>query len=842
MLDKFLIVLLVVLTLASCHKDSLNEGETGSTTVPPGISLAKTGNILGIAYDQEGNPIPDAEVSLDNQSTTTDAFGVFRFKDIDLDPHGSFIKVAKDGYFLGSDVVYGGPEGTMYSRIMMISDEPTGTFDADAGGETSIIGGGKIVFAPGSIVDAEGNNYSGTVKVSAHLISSDDDHLYEKMPGALVGTNENGATVVLGTAGMVVAELHSSSGEKLNIKEGMTAEIRLPVGENLTSAPGQIDLWSFDENKGLWIHEGKASKNGNEYIAQVGHFSFWNCDLQYPLIKLKGRVLYEDGTPVKNAYINLQSQSLGAAGGFTNAEGYFCGKVPKGEELTLTIPYAYASECNHEPVTLGPFEADVMIDDIIIDLPDGLIYSGTVVCGGQPVENATVFYEYDGYPFVVNTDGDGMFVFDFLNCNIDHLNVRAYNPATGDAGPQMALDLVSQDGIVLEICSNCDFGVDLSLDTSIDSCETRVLRVDVTGLGTYTYAWSTGSTETSVNVDDGGVFCVTVTDEILGCEKIKCSEQSPFRPLDINFEVSYQCSNNTANIFLFLSGGYPPYTINLNGETILTDTVSYNVLPGDYNLEVTDKAGCTASTAVTIEERVPLSIDFTIEYNCNSAILTPVITGGLEPYSIAWSPSLNNDNTAYQSGTYCMTVSDEQNCYVQVCKEVDIPILDGELLVEGCSKNEFTVVNTYPEMVTFESSDNQVSIDLFPGENVINILDKKVLPSPYGTITTSEGCVLDGFLPMPLLVNETNDDIVYYTFDNDINSQNYGIFTIFPGELTLFTPLNGASPGGIIILDESFNVVTEIATEIENQPGTYYVVIVDGETGCYLYYEKVIVE
>ena len=38
--------------------------------------------------------------------TITDENGVFRFKNIGLDPNGTYIKARKTGYILGSDMIY----------------------------------------------------------------------------------------------------------------------------------------------------------------------------------------------------------------------------------------------------------------------------------------------------------------------------------------------------------------------------------------------------------------------------------------------------------------------------------------------------------------------------------------------------------------------------------------------------------------------------------------------------------------------------------------------------------------------------------------------------------------
>ena len=49
-------------------------------------------------------------------------------------------------------------------------------------------------------------------------------------------------------------------------------------------APETINLWYFDEENGYWKEEGQAIKDGNKYVAEVTHFTWWNCDILFDAI------------------------------------------------------------------------------------------------------------------------------------------------------------------------------------------------------------------------------------------------------------------------------------------------------------------------------------------------------------------------------------------------------------------------------------------------------------------------------------------------------------------------------------------------------------------------------
>ena len=64
-------------------------------------------------------------------------------------------------------------------------------------------------------------------------------------------------------------------GQKLNLKEGHTAEIVVQIDDSqLATAPNTITLWHFDEEKGYWKEDGVATKVGNKYVGEVSHFSW----------------------------------------------------------------------------------------------------------------------------------------------------------------------------------------------------------------------------------------------------------------------------------------------------------------------------------------------------------------------------------------------------------------------------------------------------------------------------------------------------------------------------------------------------------------------------------------
>jgi len=133
--------------------------------------------------------------------------------------------------------------------------------------------------------------------------------------------DKNKKRVILKSYGMLAVELESSSGERLQIADGKTARITIPIPTSIQSpAPASISLWYVDEKTGIWKEEGDALKTGTGYVGDVKHFTFWNCDVGSPAVKLSLTIQTPDGLPLAYSAVTLKSldSSYGHVDGFTD--------------------------------------------------------------------------------------------------------------------------------------------------------------------------------------------------------------------------------------------------------------------------------------------------------------------------------------------------------------------------------------------------------------------------------------------------------------------------------------------------------------------------------------------
>jgi hypothetical protein len=415
-------VLVFALSLfsSSCREDFESSSTSEEYSQQPVVTV--TGNVAGRVVDENQQPVANARISMGALSTETDADGLFVFQDAKMNQKGTFLKVEKSGYFLGSRRFFPNANVTSYVRVELLGKTTVGTFDAAAGGQVDLSSGGSVTFAANSIKTASGAAYTGSVRVAAKWLDPTSAAMPDQMPGNLQGINSELSEVALVTYGMMAVELTGTSGELLNIADGQTAELRFPLPASIRSnAPANIPLWSFDEAKGMWVEEGSAAKQGDVYVGEVSHFSFWNCDAPFPLVEIKGCVeapanSTAKGAPLANMLVRITYANNADAWpgyGYTDENGQFGGKVPKGEALILEI----LDECGEVIFSknIGPFEADTDLGCFEVALNSNSVHlSGTLLdCNNQPVANGFVKMHWGDHATVaIYTEADG--TFDFL--------------------------------------------------------------------------------------------------------------------------------------------------------------------------------------------------------------------------------------------------------------------------------------------------------------------------------------------------------------------------------------------------------------------------------------------
>jgi gliding motility-associated-like protein len=194
------------------------------------------------------------------------------------------------------------------------------------------------------------------------------------------------------------------------------------------------------------------------------------------------------------------------------------------------------------------------------------------------------------------------------------------------------------------------------------------------GTSPYTFAWSTSTssatfaTTASITGVTAGTYTVTVSDAN-SCTST--SSVTIFEPVVLaastvaNTNVSCNGGSN-GSATVSGTGGTTPYTFAWSNSS--TTATASGLLAGTYTVTLSDANSCTTTSSITVTEPTLLVSSIQVNQNVsifgtNDGSVTASGTGGILPYSFAWSNSATTAtiNNLF-SGIYTVTITDGNNC------------------------------------------------------------------------------------------------------------------------------------------------------------------------------------
>jgi hypothetical protein len=416
---QILLVLLVLsIAFSSCNpNDDDTTNTNNNTNFSENFGAKADRDFIGQVVDTNNQPIPNVAVKIGTSTVQTDMNGVFIINQANVNERFAYITAKKAGFIDGSRAMVP-TNGKNNVRIMMIPNTPLATIQSGVASEVALSSGTKVVF-DGAFETEAGVAYSGSVAVAMFHLAASNENISSLMPGMLYAQATDGSAKVLETFGMMQVELKGSAGQKLQIAKTHTAQINMTIdASQLATAPSSIPLWHFDEENGYWKQEGSATKLGNKYVGTVSHFSWWNCDAQFPTVTLTVKVVDTNGNPISNLLVGLTY--FNERTGVTDNNGQVSGLIPANQTLTLNV-YTL-SQCSNLPIntmSIGPFSVNTVLPDIVLN--SGAILTTTVQgnllkCDNTNVTNGYVFLDY-GNQTLLTTVTNGAFSFYTTYCN-----------------------------------------------------------------------------------------------------------------------------------------------------------------------------------------------------------------------------------------------------------------------------------------------------------------------------------------------------------------------------------------------------------------------------------------
>jgi uncharacterized protein (TIGR02145 family) len=297
------------------------------------------------------------------------------------------------------------------------------SLEGSKGGELTFDGGKvKLNFPVGSIADAEGKAYSGSVKVSARYIDPELNDFASTMPGNLVGLTEGNQLMGMISYGMANVELTDNSGNPLQVLVGKTVKVTMPAIKN---APSDMPVWHFNETYGLWVETGKAIKESTTYSFEANHFSTWNLDTKVEdgvdkvTITIKSSTNQLIANQKVEIYTNDFSNRLRTV--YTDDKGQFTLiRTPKNLGLRVV------TECQNIDKTIN-----IATENVTVTLPN-LTGNAKVYQLKGTVKDCDINYANSNFTlkgltekkifFSGRTDADGKFETSYILCDVNPSN------------------------------------------------------------------------------------------------------------------------------------------------------------------------------------------------------------------------------------------------------------------------------------------------------------------------------------------------------------------------------------------------------------------------------------
>jgi hypothetical protein len=408
----------------SCQK-TLDFENSGGAVQPPDLSTKISSSVSGFVTDENDVAVLGATVQFGTSTITTDKYGYFQAKNVQVIKNAAFVTVSKAGYFKGIKTYMAREGKSAFFRIKLIPKTIAGTVNAASGGTVTMPNGLSVKLNAGTIVNAATNaQYNGSVNVAAFWINPVATDLNQIMPGDLRGINTEGSLKLLQTFGMAAVELTGSSGELLQIVNGQKATLTMAIPSSLAASAPAIPLWYFDETNGLWKQEGSATKTGNTYVGDVGHFSYWNCDFPFPnAVSFDCTVVDASNNPVPNASVEIyysNGQYTGAHG-LTDSSGFVSGLIPANSQLIVKV-FTTTYVCAVYNQSFTTTNSNISLGNLTIASINTASITGTLTnCSNQPVTNGYVMMYLNGQFSRHNANASGAFNFSTLICGATNI-------------------------------------------------------------------------------------------------------------------------------------------------------------------------------------------------------------------------------------------------------------------------------------------------------------------------------------------------------------------------------------------------------------------------------------
>jgi hypothetical protein len=297
--------------------------------------------IRGLVQSPSGQGLAGISILVDGKSAGNTDYRGFFLVDPAPTGEGVVVKTESPHYSVAVQRIALAKGDQANLVLTCLSSQMVRLDDAGAGGRLTGADGFALDVPAGSLKTAEGTAVTGQVYVYYSLIRSVAN--MAAAPGGMLVDQGAGATGQLESFGMVAVRFFQN--EEPLVFSG-SAELHIPLADGAAFAHGDsVGLYSFNESSGLWQEEGTGTVDTSlpsgiaVLVANVTHFSWWNCD--EPLENkncITGVARDGDGNPLADLFVIATGEDyLGGGNGRTIADGSFCVNVKRNSSNSLSI-------------------------------------------------------------------------------------------------------------------------------------------------------------------------------------------------------------------------------------------------------------------------------------------------------------------------------------------------------------------------------------------------------------------------------------------------------------------------------------------------------------------------
>lgn len=335
-----------------------------------------------------------------------------------------------------------------------------------------------------------------------------------------------------------------------------------------------------------------------------------------------------------------------------------------------TGPYSYAwshgaTTSSISDLAAGTYQLQIMdasgcslTETYVVTQPDELTATGVV-------SDLNCFEDGSGEINLSVTGGSGIYSYDWSNG-------ATTKDLSGLSAGTYSVIITDENGCLINKNFNLSQPQQLLVSgatTDLNCYGANNGSIDLTvvgGTAPYSFNWSNGVLTEDLNAIAAGQYSVEVMDAN-GCVVVSNFEIT--QPDELIVQVNKQdilcAGEGSGSIELQIIGGTPSYQISWDHGS--TDANLYDLSPGIYEVTVTDAEGCSVTERISIFEPEPIVITENINHlSCAGDLSGHVslqVTGGVQPYTYAWSNGASTPLIANLSGgTYQLTLTDANGC------------------------------------------------------------------------------------------------------------------------------------------------------------------------------------